>query len=410
MRIIHTSDWHIGQTFFDYERKEEHLLFLSWLLEQIELLKADVLLIAGDVFDSPNPSAESQRIFYRFIRQMTSRFPQLQCVIIAGNHDSAARLEAPTPLLEAMNISIKGVVSKKESEIDYHSFIVPLKKDQEEIICLAVPYLRQGDYPANTSDDTDNHSSGILRMYQALIAIVHQQYGPSIPCIAMGHLQATGSQLSDTDRSERTIIGGLEAVAPDVFRENTVYTALGHLHKAQQVGGVSHVRYSGTPLPMSFAEKHYRHGITFVEIRDAQMTQIEQIDFDTPIKLLSIPTKAATLEVVLQEIDKLPEGEINSSSPYLEIKVLNDGPDPARKFRIEEALQSKSVRLAAIHAVDVRVENIGKELFTFEKLQAMTPMELALSEYERRYGETMPSELQSLLKDTIHELELQSIE
>ena len=127
MKILHTADWHLGQTFYEYDRREEHLHFLEWLKQQIRQHEIDVLLIAGDVFDSPNPSAESQRMYYRFLREVTSENPSLQIIIIAGNHDSAARLEAPNPLLEDMNIIVRGTVRRNaEGDIDLQHFIVPL--------------------------------------------------------------------------------------------------------------------------------------------------------------------------------------------------------------------------------------------------------------------------------------------
>ena len=150
MKILHTADWHLGQTFYEYDRREEHLHFLEWLKQQIRQHEIDVLLIAGDVFDSPNPSAESQRMYYRFLREVTSENPSLQIIIIAGNHDSAARLEAPNPLLEDMNVTVRGVVRRNaEGDIDLQHLIVPLYTEGEvTAYCLAVPYLRQGDYPS----------------------------------------------------------------------------------------------------------------------------------------------------------------------------------------------------------------------------------------------------------------------
>ena len=145
MRIIHTADWHIGQTFFDYDRKTEHLHFLLWLKEEIKNREIDLLLIAGDIFDTQNPSAESQKIYYSFLKEVTSENPQLQIIIIAGNHDSAARLEAPNALLEQFNVTVRGTVKRYENgEIDYNRLIVPLHAGGH---CMAVPYLRQGDYP-----------------------------------------------------------------------------------------------------------------------------------------------------------------------------------------------------------------------------------------------------------------------
>ncbi|MBR7133948.1 MAG: exonuclease subunit SbcD, partial [Bacteroidaceae bacterium] len=108
MKIIHTADWHLGQTFYGYERAYEHRIFLSWLAKQISDREIDALLISGDVFDNPNPSAEAQSMFYDFIKRLTTENPQLRIVITAGNHDSAARLEAPAPILEGFNVTIRG--------------------------------------------------------------------------------------------------------------------------------------------------------------------------------------------------------------------------------------------------------------------------------------------------------------
>ena len=128
MKIIQTADWHIGHTFFDFDRKHEHLIFLDWLTEKITEANADLLLLAGDIFDSPNPSAESQRIFYSFIKNVTDKNPQLQIIVTSGNHDSAARLEAVSPLIEDMNVTIKGIIRKDENnEIDFDNLIVNLK-------------------------------------------------------------------------------------------------------------------------------------------------------------------------------------------------------------------------------------------------------------------------------------------
>lgn len=150
IRILHTADWHLGQTFFGYDRTGEHEVFLNWLAEEIRQKEIDALIIAGDVFDVSNPSAASQSMYYQFIYRVTVENPNLQIVIVAGNHDSAARLEAPLPLLQAMRTEVRGVVRKLEGgEIDYDHLIVELKnrKEEVELLCMAVPFLRQGDYP-----------------------------------------------------------------------------------------------------------------------------------------------------------------------------------------------------------------------------------------------------------------------
>ncbi|MDR1919887.1 MAG: exonuclease SbcCD subunit D C-terminal domain-containing protein [Tannerellaceae bacterium] len=398
MRLIHTADWHIGQNFFEFDRKAEHLQFLAWLKKQLADLSIDVLLIAGDVFDSPNPSAESQKIFYRFLREVTAEHPGLQIVITAGNHDSGARLEAPNPLLEEMKITVRGTIRRtSEGAIDYAQLIVPLKEgDRIAAWCLAVPYLRQGDYP-----EADSYAQGVGELYRLLYESVADK---SLPVVAMGHLQATGSEISDNDRSERTVIGGLESVSPEAFSQDIAYTALGHLHRAQRVSGRENVRYSGAPLPMSFAEKNNRQGVTLVEISQEQ-TRIEPIRFEAPVRLLSIPQTPQQLPEILEAIRLLPDGEITATSPYLEVKVLITEPEPSLRFQIEEALKDKSVRLARIASLTPQSE---KEIppISYEELQSINPIDMALDLFKRRFGgEEMPEAMRALLENIIRETE-----
>ncbi|NDV60755.1 exonuclease SbcCD subunit D C-terminal domain-containing protein [Bacteroides sp. 519] len=400
MILLHTSDWHIGQYFYGYDRKEEHIAFFRWLKETIKQQAVDVLLIAGDIFDSPNPSAESQRIYYRFLREVTTENPALQIVITAGNHDSAARLEAANPLLQDMNISVKGVIRKNENnETDCSCLFVPLiKNGKTEAWCMAVPYLRQGDYP-----NTESYAHGVKEMYEQLYNEMNEVKQPGQPLIVMGHLQVMGSELSSNDRSERTIIGGLESVSTDLFdREDVLYTALGHLHKAQRMGSKQNICYSGSPLPMSFTEKKYQQGVNIIEIQDGQLTQMERVNFDPPVRLLSLPDEPRILVEVLEEIANLPDGDIVAASPYLELKVLITEPEPSMRNQIEEALQNKSVRLTS--AVPFRLKREGDlQTFTYEELKTINPMKMAEDIFASRYGNEMPNKMKTLLQSVIEE-------
>lgn len=393
MKLLHTADWHLGQTFFEYDRKAEHAQFLTWLQAQVHSEQVDVLLIAGDVFDSPNPSAESQKMYYRFLREVTSANPDLQIIIVAGNHDSAARLEAPSPLLEGMRIAVRGVIKRtSDGGIDLDYLRVPLDKGG---YCLAVPYLRQGDYP-----DAETYAQGVQRMYEALYEILPDKCQP---VIAMGHLHATGAAISENDRSERAIVGGLECISSDSFSTGIAYTALGHLHRGQRVSGRENVRYSGSPLPMSFAEKNNKQGVTLVEITDS--TRIERIEFDAPVKLVSIPAEPMPLSDVFDAIAQLPDGELAENSPYLEIKVWITEPEPSLRHQIEAALKNKSVRLARIAAVTPKRE-AETSTITYEELQTLNPMDMATDIFRRRFGgEEMPEKMKSLLQTVIQELE-----
>jgi exonuclease SbcD len=397
MRLLHTADWHLGQTFYEYDRKAEHLHFLTWLRTQIRERQVDVLLIAGDVFDSPNPSAESQKMFYQFLSAVTSEHPPLQIVIIAGNHDSAARLEAPEPLLEERHIHVRGTVKRTpDGAIDYSRLLVPLMKNGRTAAwCIAAPYLRQGDYPP-----ADSYAQGVGAMYRALYQAIPDK---TLPVIAMGHLQATGSEISRHDRSEYTFIGGLEGISPEAFPPEIAYTALGHLHRAQRVSGRDNVRYAGAPLPVSFAEKEYRQGVTLVELREGE-TGIERLDFQPLVKLWSIPPTPLPLPDVLNAMDALPDGEITAGSPYLEVNVMITEPEPSLRHRIEEAIQRKAVRLARIAAATPQRKN-EPEVITCEQLQTIRPMDMATDVFKRRFGgEDMPGEMRKLLETVIREV------
>ncbi|MCC8146504.1 MAG: exonuclease SbcCD subunit D [Bacteroidales bacterium] len=398
MKFLHTSDWHIGQTFHGYDRKKEHLFFLEWLKKTLRERSIDVLLIAGDVFDSPNPSAVSQKLFYRFLKDIHTENPELQVVVIAGNHDSAGRLEAPNPLLEEMNITIKGNVHRDIcGEIDYKYLLVPLyEKGEIAAYCISLPFLRQGDYP-----ESDSCSQGIQRLIEEITASVMVPR----PIVVMAHLHTSGAELSENDLSERTIIGGIECISPEAFlQKNIVYTALGHLHKAQKISENECIRYAGSPIPMSFTEKNYKQGVCYFEIQDEKITSLEVIKFEAPVKLLSIPKKPGELTEIMHEIHLLPDGEITDFSPFLEIKVLLKEPEPSIKYKLEEALKNKSVKLASLKAFYLSGEE-GKT-FSYEELQTIEPIEIAEDVFMRQYGEAMPQKIKSLLIHLIEDIKI----
>lgn len=417
IRILHTADWHLGQTFFGYDRVEEHTHFLQWLVRELKENKIDVLLIAGDIFDVSNPSAASQHMFYRFIRQVTEENPKLQLVVVAGNHDSAARLEAPLPLLQEMRTEIRGIVRRHEGEIDYDHLIVELKNSEGEVeaLCLAVPFLRQGDYPVVTTDGNP-YVEGVKELYARLQERALQRRKDGQALVAVGHLQATGSEIAERDFSERTIIGGLECVSPDAFTEQIAYTALGHIHKSQRVSGRENVRYAGSPLPMSFAEREYHHGVVIVTLAEGWAVEIEKREYIPLVGLLSVPRgKAATPEEVLEELAHLPlaseeaEGEQTERSlhfPYLEIKVLLTEPEPMLRQQIEEAIADKAVRLARIVSVYRQAEeNTLEEEVLAAGLQEMNPLQIVKATFENIYQSEMPEELERLFQQAMREAE-----
>ncbi|WP_148371779.1 exonuclease SbcCD subunit D C-terminal domain-containing protein [Bacteroides bouchesdurhonensis] len=402
IRILHTADWHLGQTFFGYDRTEEHTIFLDWLAKEICDKEIDALIIAGDVFDVSNPSAASQRMYYQFIYRVTAENPNLQIVIVAGNHDSAARLEAPLPLLQAMRTEVRGVVRKQDGgEIDHDHLIIELKnrRGEVELLCMAVPFLRQGDYPV-VQTDGNPYAEGVRKLYTQLLQRAWERRKGGQSIMAIGHLQATGSEIAEKDYSERTVIGGLECVSPEVFTEQIAYTALGHIHKAQRVSGRENVRYSGSPIPMSFAEKYYHHGVVMVTFDEGCAVEIERLECPKLITLLSVPNGAAEQpESVLKALRELPE--INREAPYLEVKVLLDEPEPMLRQQVEEALADKNYRLARIVSTyrqeEGKVEK-GNDVW-IKGLQEMSPLQIVQSVFEKSYQTEMSDELTELFQE-----------
>lgn len=402
IRILHTADWHLGQTFFGYDRTEEHEVFLNWLAEEIRQKEIDALIIAGDVFDVSNPSAASQSMYYQFIYRVTAENPYLQIVIVAGNHDSAARLEAPLPLLQAMRTEVRGVVRKLEGgEIDYDHLTVELKnrKGEVELLCMAVPFLRQGDYPA-VQTEGNPYAEGVRELYAQLLQRLWKRKTENQAILAIGHLQATGSEIAEKDYSERTVIGGLECVSPEAFSEQIAYTALGHIHKAQRVSGRENVRYAGSPIPMSFAEKHYHHGVVMVTFDGGCAVDIERLECPKLIPLVSVPNgEPVSPEAILEALKELPETE--AVAPYLEVKVLLEEPEPMLRQEIEDALADKNYRLARIVST-YRTEtgNATKENENWKRgLQEMSPLQIAQSAFEKIYQVEMPVELTGLFEE-----------
>lgn len=411
LKILHTADWHLGQKFYDYDRINEHTEFLKWLINILSVESIDVLLIAGDIFDIANPSSQTQRLFYNFLYEATQQIPGLQIVLIAGNHDSAARLEAPSILMEAFNISVIGNIKRTESgkNLDLQSLILPLKaKNANEIsaLCLAVPFLRNGDLDLLDST-AENYTEKIKNFYQSLYQEAEKNNPSQLPIIAMGHLHTAHALLSD---SERGIRGGLEVVDLESFNPNIAYVALGHIHKSQKIGNTDHIRYAGSPIPMSFSEANYKHQVIVLELIPDQSLQIKSIEIPKKVELKRIgsplhPLAKEHLFEVLKQLPKLTDDLKQENAPYLEINVFLEGPDLLINQEIKEILADKYVRLArnvAYYPSDKDNQNISIQ--NIEELKEISPIELLQNHYQNKYGKTVPDELTVLFNQVVTEL------
>jgi len=404
MRIFHTADWHLGQTFHDYDRDYEHGCFLDWLLGEINARKPDALLISGDVFDSVNPPASAQRMYYDFLKKAVDAHPSLQVVVTAGNHDAAARLEAPSHLLNHFNVFVLGTVDRStDATIDYSKFLVPLKKISGEVaaIVLAVPYLRFTDLPhvPETAEAAAAYQKGMETFYEQLTAEalrVRAARYPSAILVGMGHCHLMGGAES-RDSERRLVVGGLEALNAASFPSELSYVALGHLHKPQafQEGRVA---YSGSPIPLSFTERQYRHQIWELEFAGSRLVERRSMEVPRFVAVLSLPEGGAVsmteLLTVLRNADYGSERRAEQY-PFLEVRYLDDGPDPTRRHRIEEALKDKPVRLATTK-FEPRAQqggaHEGDAVAGLGDLRSIDPLEVLMAAHRDGHGGAEPEE------------------
>lgn len=276
MRILHTSDWHLGARLCDRDRSEEHKQFLQWLIETIKAESVDILLIAGDIFDSTNPPNSAEALYYDFLCSMR----ETDCsaaVIIGGNHDSISKLNSPRALLKHLSVYVNGGISGiPEDDI----YCIKNKNRAVLAYICAIPFLRERDIHIPNAGESQKEREGsiikgIKDYYNHSLQIAQsQKTDENIPVIAMGHLFAAGS-LSGAGQRD-LYVGNLGSVSGDIFSQDFAYTALGHIHRPQKVSGNDLVRYSGSPLHMDFGEKSEKE-VLLVDFNGDKVSSIKPL-------------------------------------------------------------------------------------------------------------------------------------
>ena len=305
MKILHTSDWHLGQNFFTKSRKEEHQRFINWLLQQVACEQVDAVIIAGDIFDTGTPPSYAREMYNQFVVDMQ----QLNCVLVVlgGNHDSVSTLNESKQILACLNTF---VVASTGIAIDEQVFTIPDKQGQPAAILCAVPFIRARDVLQSTAGETGLQKrqalgDAIKQHYQTLyqIALLKQKEqkadGLDLPIIATGHLTALGVSQSESVRD--IYIGTLDGFAADGFPPAD-YIALGHIHKPQIVAKSEHIRYCGSPIPLSFDELGTQKQVMLVEFSGAQRTSLQPIPIPVFQPMLVIKGDLAKIEKALQQL------------------------------------------------------------------------------------------------------------
>lgn len=308
MILLHTSDWHLGHKLYGRQRYQEHSDFLNWLLERIDEQKVDVLIVAGDIFDTQTPSNQSLEMYYRFLSRAANSCCR-HIIIIGGNHDSPTLLNAPRELLHFLNIH---VIGRAPESIEEALLVLNDEKGSPELMVLAVPYLRDKDIRLSEIRESreDKHSkmlNGIREHYMRLVQLAEDKrryLDKKIPLIATGHLFCQGAKTREGDGVRELYVGTLVQVGLDTFPPNIDYLALGHLHLPQQVAKQQNRRYSGAPLAMSFTESCEQKAVLLIDT-DRQFT-VQELAVPSFLPLESI---SGTLEQILKRLETLSQRE-----------------------------------------------------------------------------------------------------
>ncbi len=405
MRIVHTSDWHLGQTLHSMPRDHEHEAFLAWLLDTLESCRADALLISGDVFETANPPARAQELWYGFIAGARRRLPGLDLVVIGGNHDSAARLDAAGPVLRELGVRVVGSLRRDGSGgVDAGAHLAPLRDAGGEVAAwvAAVPFLRAADLPPG-SGGGDPLVEGVRAVYRDVLEAARARREPGQALVAMGHCYLAGTALSEL--SERKILGGNQhALPPDLFPDDVAYVAVGHLHLAQAVGRGGRVRYSGSPLPLSLAEAPYPHQVVLVELDGERLAGVRPLAVPRAVEIVRVPERgAAPPAEALERLRGLPPLETAPEDPfrpYLEVRLLLERPEPGIRREVEEALEGRAPRLLKL---TVEYPGDGRSLGEAapgRSLEELTPEQVFRARYARDFEGDPPPEL----LEAFHEL------
>jgi exonuclease SbcD len=347
MKILHTSDWHLGRALYGRKRYEEFAAFLDWLTALIEKENIDILLAAGDIFDNGAPSNRAQELYYNFLKRIS--YSSCRHVIItAGNHDSPTFLDAPKDLLRILNVHVVGT---PPADINDEVILLKDERDEPQAIICAVPYLRDrdirfADAGESIEDKNKKLAEGIGKHYEAAAAAAEQRRGGlktdrKIPIIAMGHLFTAGGKTVEGDGVRELYVGSLAHVNAEIFPPSIDYLALGHLHIAQRVGGKEHLRYCGSPLPMGFGEAKQRKKVVIVDF-ERNRPKIEEINIP---QFQALERISGSLSEIREKIAQLKN---ENSRAWLEIEYTGIEVFENLRELLEEELKDSSMEMLRI--------------------------------------------------------------
>lgn len=402
MKILHTSDWHIGSTFYGKKRYDEYTNFFTWLLEFIQKNHIDVLLISGDIFDTSLPSNTAQKLYYSFLVNLRKTSCK-HVVITGGNHDSPSFLNAPKELLKSFNVHVIGAMPQNLAEE-----IITIQKNNEEICVLAVPYLRERDLEGIAITDdystrADKITHAIKEHYAKLTELACKVKNPKSPLLAMGHLYIAGSSMEEEGERE-LYIGSLAQISAAIFPQEIDYVALGHIHTAQQIAKTEHIRYCGSPLAMSFSENSTAKKMILIETggKEGDTLKIQE----APLPTFQLTKKICGDLPAIQE--KIAELMAINTPVWLEIEYTGQE-EPQLKDTLYDLVKDSPIEILKFKNQNLINKYYHKEIIG-QNLEDLTPdnvFENILTAQQDMYSETHKQEVLACYHEILTQLQEQ---
>ena len=378
MKVLHTSDWHLGRSLYGRGRYDEFAAFLNWLAEQVEREQIQILLISGDIFDTTTPSNRAQELYYSFLCRIAQSATCRQVVVIGGNHDSPSFLNAPKALLGALNVHVVGAM-----DVDDEIVVCRNADGKPQAIVCAVPYLRDRDIrQSEAGESMDDKRAKLAAGYRAHYRHIGERAEAArgnldLPIIGMGHCFAAGGTTLADDGVRDLNVGSLDHVEATTFPACFDYLALGHLHVPQKVAQSETMRYCGSPIPMGFGEAN-------------QQKLVLQIDFEglTP-EVAEIPVPclqplrriAGGMDEILEALKQL---KLERSTAWLEIEYTDNDIAPDLREQIEAAIEGTDLEIRRIKNKHI-MDRVLQRIDTAETLDDLEPTDVfarCLEEYE----------------------------
>lgn len=382
-KFIHTSDWHLGQNFYGYDRSEEQADFLRQLVDIVHQHQPDALLVSGDIFHTAAPSSAAVTLYVNAMLDIHDACPTMAIVVIAGNHDSASRLQCDSRLWERAGVRVLGGIARDSeglADLDRHIIHVEGKG-----IVAAVPFA----YPASFPLVNDEHVGSDQRQpvyFQSLLDRVNAQNPAQLPVVLMAHLAVNGSDFTGHE------VGMMECVEVGVLGNGYDYAALGHIHRPQDVS--ERARYCGTPLAVSFDEQ-CEHSASIVEIDShGSLPRVTTKRIENIKPLRTIPAGSPVdFETALEQLQVLVPDE----RAYVRLNVLVDRYLPSgAQERAALAVADKQCRFCEIKKVAIAEASHAVKQMTMEEFNHKHPIEVAQQFYLEKYQREMTDEEQEM--------------